>query len=80
MAHGGQVHRRRCRGRENLNNVGVGATLGYHINDNLQLTTGYMATINDSDPEDLRLDSFRISLVFGWHPLVEAMERLEGEQ
>ncbi len=65
---------------ENLNMVGVGATLGYQINDNLQLTTGYIATINDSDPDDLRLDSFKISLVFGWHPLIEGMERLGGEQ
>jgi hypothetical protein len=65
---------------ENLNNVGVGATLGYHINDNLQLTTGYMATINDSDPDDLRLDGFKISLVYGWHPLIEGMGRLGGEQ
>ncbi len=65
---------------ENLNNVGVGATLGYHINDNFQLTTGYKATINDSDPDDLRLDGFLISLVYGWHPLIEGMGRLGGEQ
>jgi hypothetical protein len=64
---------------ESLNNVGVGVTLGYHINDNLQLTTGYMATINDSEADDLRLDGFRISLVFGWHPLIEGMGRLGGE-
>ena len=64
---------------ENLNNVGAGVTLGYQINDKLQLTTSYMATINDSDPDDLRLDSFKISLVFGWHPLIEGMGRLGGE-
>ncbi len=64
---------------ENLNMVGVGATLGYQINDNFQLTTAYKASINDSDPDDLRLDSFKISLVFGWHPLIEGMGRLGGE-
>ncbi len=65
---------------ESLNNIGAGVTLGYQINDKLQLTTSYMATINDSDPDDLRLDSFKISLVYGWHPLIEGMERLGGEQ
>ncbi len=64
---------------EPLDNVGVGITLGYHINDNLQLTAGYMATVNDSAPTDLRMDGFKVSLVFGWHPLVEGMKRLEGE-
>ena len=63
---------------EPLDNVGVGITLGYHINDNLQLTAGYMATVNDSAPTDLRMDGFKVSLLFGWHPLIEAMKRLEG--
>ena len=62
-----------------LNNVGVGFTLGFHINENLQLTTGYMASVNDDAPTDLRMDSFKVSLVFGWHPLVEGMNRLGGE-
>ncbi len=63
---------------EDLDNLGLGFTLGYHINDNLQFTAGYMATINDSDPTDLRMDGFRISLVFGCHPLIEGMNRLEN--
>ncbi len=48
-------------------------------NDNLQLTAGYIATVNDSAPTDLRMDGFKISLLFGWHPLVEGMKRLQGE-
>ena len=64
---------------EPLDNVGVGITLGYQINDNLQLTAGYTATVNDSAPTDLRMDGFLISFVYGWHPLVEGMKRLEGE-
>jgi len=30
-----------------LNNVGVGLTLGYQINDNVNLTVGYKSTVND---------------------------------
>jgi hypothetical protein len=63
---------------EKLNNIGVGYTLGYHVNANLQVTFGYMATINDSEPTDLKLDGFRVSAVFGWHPLIEGIERLKG--
>lgn len=62
---------------ESLNMTGGGFTLGYHINDNLQFTLGYMTSLNDNDPTDLRMDSFKISLVFGWHPLIEGMNRLE---
>jgi len=65
---------------EKLNNLGVGLTLGYQINDNLGLTFGYKSTVNDSDPEDLRMDVFMVTLVFGWHPIVEGMKRLEGEK
>jgi len=64
---------------EALNNLGAGFTLGYHINDNLQLTAGYMATVNDQKPTDLRMDGFRVSLLFGWHPLIEGMKRLKAE-
>ena len=64
---------------EALNNLGAGLTLGYHINDNLQLTAGYIASLNDSQPTDLRMDGFRMSLTFGWHPLIEGMKRL-GEE
>ena len=64
---------------EDLDMLGMGFTLGYHINDNIQLTAGYMASINDSAPTDLRMDMFKLSLVFGWHPLVEGMKRLGGD-
>lgn len=61
---------------ESLNNVGVGFTLGYQINDNLSVTAGYMATVNDSEPGDLQLDGFRLSVTYGWHPIVEGQKRL----
>ena len=63
---------------EKLNNLGLGFTLGYTINDNLGLTVGYKSTVNDSAPADLRMDEFMVSLVYGWHPLVEGMKRLKG--
>jgi hypothetical protein len=63
---------------EKLNNVALGYTLGYHVNDNIQVTFGYMSTVNDNEPQDLQLDGFKVSVVFGWHPLVEGMKRLEG--
>jgi hypothetical protein len=63
---------------EALNMLGLGLTLGYHINDNLQLTAGYIATVNDNEPTDLRMDGFKVTLLFGWHPLIEQMKRLQG--
>ena len=63
-----------------LNNLGVGLTLGYQINDNLNLTVGYKSTVNDSADDDLKMDVFMVSLVYGWHPLVEGMKRLQGEK
>lgn len=59
-----------------LNNIGVGATIGYEITDNLQLNVSYTATVNDKNAEDLKIDSFRMTLLYGWHPLVEGMKRL----
>jgi hypothetical protein len=65
---------------DKLNNLGFGLTLGYRVNDNLNLTFGYKSTFNDSDPGDLRMDAFMITFVYGWHPLIEGMRRLEGEK
>lgn len=62
-----------------LNNFGVGATLGYEINENMQLNVTYTSTINDSEPEDLKMDGFRVTLLYGWHPLIEGMRRLKNE-
>jgi Putative MetA-pathway of phenol degradation len=65
---------------EKLNNIGLGITLGYQINDNLNLTVGYKSTINDNSSEDLRMDCFMVSMVFGWHPLIEGSRRLKEEK
>ena len=64
---------------EKLNNVGLGLTLGYQINDNLNLTVSYKSTINDNAPDDLRMDNFMISFVYGWHKLLEGSRRLKDE-
>jgi Putative MetA-pathway of phenol degradation len=63
-----------------LNNFGFGLTFGYQINENLNLTFGYKSTVNDTAPTDLRMDAFMISLVYGWHPLIEGARRLQGEK
>jgi Putative MetA-pathway of phenol degradation len=65
---------------DKLNNVGAGLTLGYHINDNMNLTFGYKSTLHDTAPGDLRMDSFMVTLVYGWHPLLEGARRLKGEK
>jgi Putative MetA-pathway of phenol degradation len=61
-----------------MNNIGMGGTLGYHVNDNFQLTVSYSSTVNDGDAEDLKMDGFRITLVYGWHKLIEGMSRLNS--
>jgi hypothetical protein len=63
-----------------LNNTGWGLTLGYKINDNVNLTFGYKSTINDSAPDALHMDNFMVTLVFGWHPVIEGMHRLQNEK
>jgi len=62
-----------------LNNAGIGITLGYQINDNMQLMIAYTSSINDTEPEDLKIDAFRITFICGWHKLVEGMHRLKGK-
>ena len=64
---------------EKLDNLGIGITLGYQINDNLALTVGYKSTINDKAPGDVQMDGFMVSLVAGWHPIIEGAKRLKGE-
>ena len=61
-----------------LNNAGLSFTAGYMLNDNAQLTVGYGSTLGDNTPSDLRLSQFRVTLIYGWHPLVEGVKRLGG--
>ena len=75
---GGQASINGVQGKT-LNIFGAGLTLGYHLNDNLNLTFGYKSTINDNAPEALRMDSFMVSLVYGWHQILEGSRRLKGE-
>jgi hypothetical protein len=64
---------------EELDNYGFGLTLGYQINDNLGLTFSYKSTASDNAPDDLQMDVFMISLVSGWHPMIEGAKRLQSE-
>jgi hypothetical protein len=63
-----------------LDALAVGLTLGYHITDNISATVGYKATVNDKAPTDLRQDQFLFTLIFGWHPMIEGMRRLQQGQ
>lgn len=62
-----------------LSNIGVGGTMGYKVNENMQLTLSYSSTVNDQEPEDLNIDGFRFTLIYGWHQMVEGMRRLKQE-
>ena len=75
---GGQATINGVQGKK-LDNLGIGLTLGYTINENLNLTLGYKSTINDNAPDDLQMDVFMATLVFGWHPLIEGSRRLKSE-
>jgi len=57
----------------------VGFTLGYQLNDSMQLTIGYKSTLNnDTASNDLRMSVFMISLTTGWHRLLEGAGRLSS--
>jgi len=62
-----------------VESTAFGYTLGYQLNENMQLTFAYMTTIGDSDPGDIQMDGLLISLMYGWHPLIEGMGRLGNE-
>jgi hypothetical protein len=62
---------------ETLNNTGVGFTFGFQVTDSLAINTSYFATVADSDPTDLRGDEFRIMFTYGWHKLLEGVNRLQ---
>ena len=63
-----------------LNNIGLGITLGYQINENINLTFGYKSTINDDALDALRMDGFMVTFVYGWHPLIEGVKRLKDNE
>jgi hypothetical protein len=61
---------------DGLDNYGFGLTLGYQLNDNLGLTFSYKSTAGDGSATDLKMDTFMITLVSGWHPIIEGSKRL----
>ena len=64
---------------EKLDNLAFGLTLGYQLNENVTLMFGYKSTVADSAPTDLRMDGFTVTLLSGWHALVEGARRLQKE-
>lgn len=64
---------------EGSNMLTAGFTLGYQINDSMQLTIGYKSTLNnDGASDDMRMSTFLISLTTGWHRLLEGASRLHS--
>jgi hypothetical protein len=57
----------------------LGLTLGYQVNDNMNLTFTYKSTINDNASDAMRMDMFMITLIAGWHPVIEGSNRLQGK-
>jgi hypothetical protein len=57
----------------------LGLTLGYQVNDNMNLTFTYKSTINDNAADAMRMDMFMITLIAGWHPVIEGSNRLQGK-
>jgi len=39
----------------------------------------YNTTVNDKAADDLKMDGFRVTLIWGWHKLIEGMHRLSKE-
>ena len=57
----------------------AGFTLGYQLNDSMQLTFGYKSTLNnDTGSNDLQMSTFMITFTAGWHRLLEGAGRLSG--
>lgn len=62
---------------DKVNSFGVGVTLGYKVTDNFSINASYMSTVNDNGSTDLRTSDFMLMLNYGWHPLIEGMNRLK---
>ena len=61
------------------NDFAMGFTAGYKVSDNLGLTFGYKSTINDGAPDALRMNQFMVSVVYGWHKIIEGTKRLKHD-
>jgi hypothetical protein len=61
------------------NDIALGFTAGYKIDDNLGLTLGYKSTINDGAPNALRMNQFMVSVVYGWHKIIEGSKRIKHD-
>jgi hypothetical protein len=57
----------------------LGLTMGYQVNDNMNLSFTYKSTIDDSEPTAMRMDMFMITLISGWHPILEGANRLQNK-
>jgi Putative MetA-pathway of phenol degradation len=57
----------------------LGLTLGYQVNNNMNLSFTYKSTINDSASDAMRSDVFMITLISAWHPIIEGFNQLQNK-
>ena len=62
---------------KSIDRLAIGPTLSFQATDNLVIGASYSATVSDSGSDEPSGSEFRLSLTYGWHPLVEGMKRLE---
>lgn len=62
---------------KSIDRLAIGPTLAFQVNDSLTLSASYSTTVNDSDSGKFSGNEFRLAITYGWHPLVEGMQRLE---
>lgn len=57
----------------------AGITLGFKINDNMNLNVTHFQTINESSiPFELRGSLTKVMLIWGWHDVLEPRRRFQG--
>lgn len=57
----------------------AGVTLGFKINDNMNLNVTHMQTIGESsDPFELNGSLTKVMLIWGWHDVLEPRRRSQG--
>jgi hypothetical protein len=58
----------------------LGATASFQVNDNLTLFVSHMqSTSSDADPLTLEGALSRLTLTWGWHPVIEQRRSFNGD-
>jgi outer membrane scaffolding protein for murein synthesis (MipA/OmpV family) len=60
---------------EKLEMGNLGVTLNYEVNDNFSIKTGFSSNVFGD--ENLDSSMVRLQLVYGWHPSMENIKKLQ---